>query len=205
MAASRAERPATPPARAAATTPWASLGRRQILELTVPGVAIGLLTGVIAGGLAAIGGLAPDVAVVTGVALAVPLAIAGGGYEILLAKGRAPLSVLTPVALYWAVAFPVCRVIEAAVADLYAGSAVSVPHGWLDYVVYQALVSVGFGIGYWWLHENFAPFWWFRIRERNPVADNFVRVQLAYAEAAEAKKERKRQEQETRRAKKRRR
>jgi hypothetical protein len=205
MAASGAERPTTPPVRAAASTPWASLGRRQIVELTVPGVAIGLLTGVIAGGLSAFGGLAPHVAVFTGVALAVPIALAGAGYEILLAKGRFPLSVLTPVALYWAVAFPVGRVIEAGLVDLYAGSAVAVPHGWLDYVIYQAIVSVGFGIGYWWLHENFAPLWWFHIRERNPVADNFVRVQLAYAEAGEAKKERRRQEQEARRAKKRRR
>ena len=205
MAASQAERPATPPAQAAAAAPWASLGRRQILELTVPGVAIGLLTGVIAGGLSAFGGLAPHVAVFTGIALAVPLALGGAGYEILLARGTFPLSVLTPVALYWAVLFPVGRVIEAGLVDLYAGSALAVPHGWLDYVIYQAIVSVGFGIGYWWLHENFAPLWWFRIRERNPVADDFVRVQLAYAEAAEAKMEQKRREQETRRAKKRRR
>jgi hypothetical protein len=204
MAASRAERPATPPAGAAVSTLWASLGWRQIVELTVPGVAIGLLTGVIAGGLAAFGGLAPDVAVFTGVALAVPLVLGGAGYEILLAKGRFPLSMLTPVALYWAVAFPVGRVIEAGLVDLYAGSAVAVPHGWLDYVVYQAIVSVGFGIGYWWLHENFAPLWWFRIRERNPVADNFVRVQLEYANAAEAEKESRRQRQEERRAQRRR-
>jgi hypothetical protein len=204
MAASRAERPATPPARAAVSTLWASLGWRQIVDLIVPGVAIGLLTGVIAGGLSAFGGLPPDVAVFTGVALAVPLALAGAGYEILLAQGRVPLSMLTPVALYFAVAFPVGRVIEAALVDLYAGSAVAVPHGWLDYVIYQALVSVGFGIGYWWLHENFAPRWWFHIRGRNPVADHFVRVQLQYAETAEAERESRRQRQQARRAKRRR-
>jgi hypothetical protein len=50
------------------------------------------------------------------------------------------------------------------------------------------------------LHENFAPRWWFHIRERNPVADHFVRVQLQYAGAAEAEKERKRQRQEAKRA-----
>ena len=65
-------------------------------------------------------------------------------------------------------------------------------------------MSVGFGIGYWWLHENFAPRWWFHIRERNPVADHFVRVQLQYAGAAEAEKESRRQRQEARRAKRRR-
>ena len=112
-----------------------------------------------------------------------PLALAGAGYEILLAQGRIPLGMLTPVALYLAVAFTVARVIQTALLDLYAGSDVAVPHGWLDFLVYQALVSVGFGIGYWWLHENFAPRWWFRIRERNPVADHLVRVKLQYAEA----------------------
>lgn len=191
MTPSRAERP---------TTPWASLGRRQVVELALPGVVIGLLGGTIAGGLSTAGGLAVDVALFAGVTLGVPLALAGAGYEILLARGRVPLGMLTPVALYWAVAFPVARMIEAALLALYAGSAVAVPYGWLDYVVYQVLVSVGFGIGYWWLHENFAPRWWFHIRGRNPVADHFVRVQLQYAGAAEEERERKRQQQEARRA-----
>jgi hypothetical protein len=192
-------------AETATSTTWAALGRRQVLELTLPGVAIGVLTGMIAGGLVLMVGEAFHVALFAFVVLTVPLSIFGAGYEILLAQGRFPLGMLTPVVLYWAVAFTLSRVIETALLDLYAGSEVAVPHGWLDFVVYQALVSVGFGIGYWWLHENFAPLWWFHIRERNPVADNFVRVQLAYAGAAEAKKERKRQEQEARRAKKRRR
>lgn len=205
MTTSRAERPTTPPpVQAPVSTPWASLGRRQVVELALPGVVIGLLGGAIAGGLSAAGGLALHVALFAGVALGVPLALAGAGYEILLAKGRFPLGVLTPVALYWAVAFPVARMIEAALVALYASSAVAVPYGWLDYVVYQVLVSVGFGIGFWWLHENFAPRWWFHIRGRNPVADHFVRVQLQYAGVAEEEKERKRQQQEARRAKRRR-
>lgn len=202
MPTGRAERRATPPpVQASLSTPWGSLGRRQVAELALPGVVIGLLGGAIAGVLSAAGGLALDVALFVGVALGVPLALAGAGYELLLAKGRFPLSVLTPVALYWAVAFTVARVIEAALVELYAGSAAAVPHGWLDFVVYQALVSVGFGIGYWWLHENFAPRWWFHIRGRNPVADHFVRVQLQYAGAAEEERENRRQRQEARRAK----
>ena len=202
MASSRAE----PPIAAMQTpvsTAWASLGRRQVVELALPGVAIGLLGGVIAAGISAAGALAWDVVLVTGLALGVPLALAGAGCELLLAKGRIPLAMLAPVAIYWAVAFPVARVIDAALVDAYAGAAVAVPHGWLDYVVYQVLVSVGFGVGYWWLHENFAPRWWFHIRDRNPVADQFIRVQLKYAGAAEAEKERRRQRQEAKRAKRR--
>ena len=155
------------------------------MELTLPGVAIGLLAGVIAGGLSVAGGLAFDVALFVGVALGVPLALAGAGFEILLARGRAPLGMLTPVALYWAVAFPVVRVLHAGMVELYAGAGVAVPYGWVDFVVYQVLLSVAFGIGYWWLHENFAPRWWFHLRDRNPVADFFVRHQLQYAAAAE--------------------
>jgi hypothetical protein len=169
----------------AETATWASLSSRQVVQLTLPGVAIGLLSGGILGVVVAGGGEPFHVALFAAVTLGAPLALAGAGYEILLAQGRIPLGVLTPVALYWAVAFTVCRVFQTALLDLYAGSDVAVPHGWLDFVTYQALVSVGFGIGYWWLHENFAPMWWIRIRERNPVADHFVRVKLQSVGAIE--------------------
>ena len=205
MSASNAEPLTTPPpAQAPLSTLWASLRRGQVAELALPGVLIGVLGGSIAGGISLAAGLPVGVALISAVGLGVPLAIAGAGYEILLAQGRVALSMLTPVALYFAVAFPVARVIEAALVDLYAGSAVAVPHGWLDYVIYQVVVSVGCGIGYWWLHENFAPRWWFHIRERNPAADHFVRVQLQYAGAAEAEKESRRQRQQAKRAKRRR-
>jgi hypothetical protein len=178
---------ATPePAQEPAAAAWASLDRRQIVELTLPGVVIGVLGGVILGVVVAGGGEPFHVALFAAVTLGVPLAVAGAGYELLVAQGRIPLGVLTPVALYWAGAFTVARVFQTALLDLYAGSQVAVPHGWLDFVTYQALVSVGFGIGYWWLHENFAPLWWLRIRERNPVADHLVRVKLQAVGAAEA-------------------
>jgi hypothetical protein len=173
-------------------TPWAGLSRRQVVELTLPGVAIGLLGGVILGVVVGGGGEPFHVALFAGATLGVPLAAAGAGYEILMAQGRIPLGVLTPVALYWAVAFTAARVFQTALLDLYAGSEVAVPHGWLDFLAYQALVSVGFGIGYWWLHENFAPLWWIRISERNPVADHLVRVKLQYARALDEQRARRR-------------
>lgn len=184
--------PAPAPAQEARSTPWASLTRRQVAELTLPGVAIGVLTGGILGTLVMAGGESFDVALVAGLTLAVPLSVAGAGYEILIAKGRVPLGVLTPVALYFAVAFTLSRVFQTAVLALYAGSDVAVPHGWLDFVAYQALVSVGFGIGYWWLHENFAPLWWVRIRRRNPVAEHLLAVKLQHADSAQADRERRR-------------
>jgi hypothetical protein len=176
------------PAQEPASMPWATLSRRQVVELTLPGVAIGVLAGVILGFVVAGGGEPFHVALFAAVTLGVPLAAAGAGYEVLVAQGRIPLGVLTPVALYWAVAFTVARVFQTALLDLYAGGEAAVPHGWLDFLAYQALVSVGFGIGYWWLHENFAPLWWFRIRDRNPVADHLVRVKLEFAGAVEAQR-----------------
>jgi hypothetical protein len=194
MTTTRAQRTTTPaPVQARiAPPPWGSLGRRQVAELTLPGVMIGLLAGVIAAGISLAGGLSLDVALVAGVALGVPLALAGAGYEILLVRGRVPLGMLTPIALYWAVAFPLVRVLDAGLLDLYAGAAVAVPHGWLDFVVYQVLLSVAFAIGYWWLHENFAPRWWFHLRDRNPVAEQFIRHELDYAGKAEAELQRRR-------------
>ena len=64
--------------------------------------------------------------------------------------------------------------------DLYAGEGVAVPNGWLDFIVYQVLLSVAFGIGYWWLHENFAPRWWFHLRDRNPVAAQYMGVLIEH-------------------------
>jgi hypothetical protein len=204
MTAIRAETATPEPAQGPVSTPWAGLSRRQVVELTLPGVAIGVLGGVILGVVVAGGGASFDVALFGALTLGVPLAAAGAGYELLLAQGKIPLGVLTPVALYWAVAFTVCRVFQTALLDLYAGSEVAVPHGWLDFLAYQALVSVGFGIGYWWLHENFAPLWWLRIRDRNPVADHFVSVKLQYAEAADAQRARREQRQQARRTNRRR-
>jgi hypothetical protein len=192
------------PAPEQASAPWATLSPRQVLELSVPGVAIGVLSGVIVGVLVAGVGEPFHVALFAAVMLGGPLAVAGAGYELLLAKGRIPLGMLTPVVLYWAVAFTLCRVFQTALLDLYAGSEVAVPHGWLDFLAYQALVSVGFGIGYWWLHENFAPLWWLRIRDRNPVAEHFVRVKLQYAEAADEQRARRQQRHEKKRKKRRR-
>ena len=171
---------------------WASLSRRQVVELTLPGVAIGVLGGVILGVVVAGGGEPFHVALFAAVTLGVPLVVAGAGYEILVAQGRIPLGMLTPVALYWAVAFTVARVFQTALLALYAGSAVAVPHGWLDFLAYQALVSVGFGIGYWWLHENFAPLWWIRIRDRNPVAEDLVGVKLQYVGEMEKRRAKRR-------------
>jgi hypothetical protein len=193
MEAIRAERGMEPPAQRGLTTHYGVLDGRQVAELSAPGAAIGLLGGVIAGGLLAITGLSLPITLVATVLLAVPLALAGAAYEILLAKGRLPMGTLTGAAMLWAVAWPVIRVLHGALIDLIAGNGIATPGGILSFFVYQMLVSVAFAIGFWWLHENFAPRWWFHIRDRNPVANHYIRVQLQYADKAEAEKDLQRQ------------
>jgi hypothetical protein len=199
MFAARAERAKTaPPSQVEVAARWTRLDRRQRVDLLLPGAMIGLLGGIIGGGLTAIGGLPFDVALVSAIALAVPLTLVGAFYDWLLCQGRIPLGPMAPASLIWFVGFPVGRCFHAAVTDLYAGAPVEVPHGWAAFVVYQVLVSVAFSIGFWWLHENFAPRWWFQIRPRNPVADHFVQVQLEYVVAAQAEKVSRRQRRRNR-------
>jgi hypothetical protein len=192
MQAVRAERLMDPtPEHGTLSTPHGVLNRTQLLELAAPGAAIGLLGGAIAGGLLAIGGLSLPLVLVAALLLGAPLAVTGGVYEVLLAKGRLPLGTLSSAAIVWAIAWAPIRVVHALLIDLIAGTDVALPNGLLEFVVYQILVSVPFAIGFWWLHENFAPRWWFHIRDRNPVANFFIRTQLQYAGAAEEEKQRK--------------
>jgi hypothetical protein len=200
MGALGAERPAgLPAAEGPLQTPWGRLSWTQVLELALPGALIGTIGGLAAGLLAASVGLSAGVVVLACVGLAVPLALAGAAYELLLATGRFPLGTLAPAALLWVVAFPLIRIGHAGLLDLAAGEGAAVPNGWASFVVYQVLVAIPFAIGFWWMHENFAPRWWFHIRERNPVADHFIRKQLGYAEAAEAENARKRSTRKRRR------
>lgn len=177
MTMTRAEEAMTGvPGPAPAPAEWELLDRRQVAELSLPGAVIGLLGGLIAGGLAATGGLSLGLSLFSAIALGVPLAAVGAFYEILLARGRAPLGPLTPVAMVWAVGFPVVRVLHAALLSLWAGDSVAVPNGWVDFIVYNIILSVPFAIGFWWLHENFAPRWWMHIADRNPVAAQYMKV-----------------------------
>lgn len=162
------------------TTLWAGLGARQVIELALPGAAIGLLTGVIAGTVAVMVGTDPVTVVAVTLSLGISLAIAGFIYDVLATSGRIPIGPLAPMAIFWAIGFPLARVINAVVVSLVAGDAIAVPHGWLDYIVYNMLLSTGFSIGFWWFHQNYAPRWWFRLRGTNPVAAYVINDQLRF-------------------------
>jgi hypothetical protein len=147
---------------------------RNTAELVFPGLMIGISAGAVAGGVAMLAGLPAGYVVATTVGLGVPLAAFGAGYSLLLASGRIRLGGVAPAALYWLFAFPVARCIHEVFVDVLTGSAVVLPDGFVRFVAYQAIVSVGYAVGFIWLHENVFPKWWVRVRGHNPVAARYV-------------------------------
>jgi hypothetical protein len=162
---------------------------RQTAELVAPGFLIGMIAGAIGGGVAALGGLAAGYVIGTTVGLGVPLAAFGAGYSLLLASGRIRLGGVAPAALYWLLAFPVARVIHEVSIDVLSGRAVALPDGLVKFVVFQALVSVGYAIGFIWMHEYVFGRWWIRIRDHNPVAARYVAQYTRQASRTSAQKQ----------------
>jgi hypothetical protein len=156
---------------------------RRLFLLTLPGLAVGFIAGAIAGGLAAFVGQPAGWALVSAVSLGVPLALAGGGYTLLLINEKVRLGGFAPAAVYWLVAFPLCRLLHEVVTALLITGSPTLPPDPLGFLAYQGIVSAGFAIGFLWLHERVAPRWWQRLAVRDEAAE---RVYLRYAEHAQA-------------------
>ena len=161
---------------------------RQFAEVSFPGAVIGLGTGGIAGGLAAVSGLPFGYTLLTTLGLGIPLAIFGAGYDVLLASGRIRLGGVVPAALYWLPAFPLARLLHEVVLDIGSGRSILLPEALLPFLAYQAILSVGFAIGFLWTHEQLATVWWPRIRDHNPVAARYVGQYTRQAAATEHRK-----------------
>jgi len=122
----------------------------------LPGAAVGLAAGVIAGGLAALVGQPLAWAAVTMLALGVPLALLGGGLGLLVATGRIPHGRFAPVALFWLVGFPLARLIHEISVSVVLTGQVRLPADLAGFLAYQGIVSFGWAIGFLWLHERIA-------------------------------------------------
>lgn len=147
---------------------------RHAAELVFPGLVIGLMAGGLAGGVAALGGLSAGYALTTMLTLGVPLGLAGMGYNVLLASGRLRLGGVAPAALYWLGAFPVARCLHEVFFDVASGTAIALPDAFVPFVTFQAIMSVGYAIGFVWMHEYVFSYWWIRVRSHNPVASRYV-------------------------------
>ncbi|MFK3979352.1 hypothetical protein ACI2K4_03110 [Micromonospora sp. NPDC050397] len=165
---------------------------RELGQIAVPGVAIGASAGVAGLGLALIVGQPIGWAVATGVALSLPLALLGGGFGALLGAGIVTPGVFAPAGLYWFIGFPLARLAHEVLAGLLIAGRPVLPADVLGFLAYQAMVSLGFAIGFSWLHERFAPGWLRRIKDDNPSADRLYAFYLRHAEAQWQAKENRR-------------
>ncbi|MEV0082623.1 hypothetical protein [Saccharopolyspora sp. NPDC050642] len=124
---------------------------------SAPGLVIGAVAGLFAGALVLAGGAPPGWAAVTGLMLALPLAALGTGCSALREHGVLRGGAFAPVALYWVIAFPVARLVQDVGTRLVLDERFDWPPQPLAFLAYQALISVGFAIGFVWVHERLLP------------------------------------------------
>jgi hypothetical protein len=156
---------------------------RHSIELALPGASIGAVAGAMAGGLTLIAGVPTGVAALSALALAVPLAFCGGLYGVLLGHGVFRPGTFGPAGLYWMAAFPLSRLLQESVAG--AGG---LAEGVLPFLGYQAMVALGFAIGFVWMHERLMPYWLMRRAAANPRAKALLSLYVQCAEALRARK-----------------
>jgi hypothetical protein len=166
---------------------------RDLGRLAVPGVAIGAFAGPAALGLALVAGQPAGWALATGLALGLPLALLGGGFGLLMAAGVISPGVFAPTALYWLAGFPLARLVHEVLVGLLLVGRPTLPPDVPGFLAFQAIVSLGFAIGFSWLYERIAPGWLRRIRHGNPRAERLYQFYLQHAEAQWKARENRRQ------------
>ncbi|MET7330049.1 hypothetical protein [Nonomuraea sp. NPDC005650] len=155
---------------------------RHSLELALPGASIGAVAGAMAGGLTLFAGQPTGMAALSALSLAVPLALFGGLYGVLLGHGVFRPGTFGPVGLYWVAAFPVSRLAQESLVGI------GLADGVLPFLAYQAMVSLGFAIGFVWLHERIMPHWLIRRAAANPLAKDLLGIYIRHAGMLRARK-----------------
>jgi hypothetical protein len=155
---------------------------RSRAEVALPGLLIGLVAGAMAGGLTLVAGNSATWALVSALSLAVPLGLLGAGYGVLLGRNVFQPGVFAPAGLYWLVGFPLSRLVQEAVTSQVVFGRLALSDELLFFLAYQAVVSLGFAIGFVWLHERLAPHWLMRVAGHNPVAHDLLERYVAHAE-----------------------
>jgi hypothetical protein len=161
---------------------------RGTAEIVLPGFVIGLGAGTLIGLLGVAGGMSVGQALAVTLMLGIPLALCGVLYDELLVAGRMGIGTIAPAVAFWLPLFPLARLLNEVVADAVAGNPVTIRDGLVGFLVYQALLSVGYAIGWVFLHDQVAPLWWLRVRAHNPVAAGLIE---RYAERAAVMERRK--------------
>jgi hypothetical protein len=148
---------------------------KLLAEFSVPAMAMGAVAALGAGVLAAVAGQPAGWAVIGGLALGLPISLFGAGYSSLVALRKVPIGVFTPAGVYWLVGFPLAMLVHSSVTEWLVTGAPGLPEGPLwGFLAYNALISMGFAIGFLWSHEYLGRHWWPRIRDHNPYAARCV-------------------------------
>lgn len=163
---------------------------RRMAELVLPGFAIGMAGGVFIGALGMLGGVSAGQALVATLVLGVPLGLCGALYDALLSAGRMGIGTFAPAAIFWLLLFPVARVLNETFSDVVAGNPVTFSGGVAGFLAYQAILSMGYAIGFVFLHEQLAPLWWLRVRAHNPTVERLVERYLDHAAAVHGRRRR---------------
>jgi hypothetical protein len=165
---------------------------RQLAEVSASGAVIGVLAGAVVGGMAALVGQPVGWALTGAVTLAVPLALLGAVYGALVGLGRAKPGMFAPAALVWFVGFPLARLVHETATPVLLGGSPTPPDDVVTFLAYQAMVSLGFAIGFTWLYERITPAWMLHLKEHNPYAERVYARYVAHANAVWAAREQKR-------------
>lgn len=129
------------------------------------------------------GGGSVGAALVATLILGLPLALFGVLYDVLLVAGRMGVGTIAPAVAFWLPLFPLARLLNEVLSDVVAGNSIALPSGIAGFLAYQALLSLGFAIGWVFVHDQLGPLWWLRVRAHNPVAARLIE---RYAEQAAA-------------------
>ncbi|MCF6468964.1 hypothetical protein FAF44_11275 [Nonomuraea sp. MG754425] len=156
---------------------------RHSLELALPGASIGAVAGAMAGGLTLFAGQPTAMAALAALALATPLALFGGLYGMLLGHNVFRPGTFGPIGLYWMAAFPVSRLTQEIAAPT-GGLIEGVP----AFLAYQAMIALGFAIGFLWLHERVMPHWLMRVAGDNPLAQDLLDKYVRFARLMRTRK-----------------
>jgi hypothetical protein len=129
---------------------------RSLRWLKIPGMVIGFVAGLLVGALAAVGGAPANFIIIAALGLGIPLAIFGMIYDALLDAGKLNFGYAAPTALYGVLTFPIARLLQELLLTAVFGQGVTLQQesGVLSFLVYQAIMGFGYGIGFLMIHNQ---------------------------------------------------